>query len=100
MPLPIAREAAHELADDGEERQRGKGQRTPIQLEARGYIDVVHRRLFQSFVLVGRLWNVVRVEVGQRGIGGVKGKDAGLVDGDGDFEGAIEVGSQPAAQHR
>ena len=94
VPLPIAREAAHELADNGEERQSRQRQWPAIQLEARSNIDVVHRRLLQSLVAVGGLWSIVVIELGQLGIGGVEGKDAGLVDGDGDFERAVEVGSQ------
>lgn len=46
---------------------------------------------------VGGLGDVVGIELGQLGIGGVEGKDARLVDGDGDFEGLVEVGSQPVA---
>lgn len=96
MTLPIAGEAAHELADDGEERQCWQRQWPAIQLEAGSNIDVVYRSLLQSLVAVGGLWNIVGIEVRQLGIGGVEGKDARLVDGDGDFESAVEVGSQPA----
>jgi hypothetical protein len=64
VSLPIAGKAAHELADDGEERQCWERQWPPVQLEARSYIDIVYRGLLQSFVLVGRLGNIVRIEVG------------------------------------
>ena len=102
MALPVGWVFAHELADDGEDGHGGEGQGTPVEGESGGDIDVVDGAFLGLDFFrgpVGLGFGYMIGEIGQLGESCVEGVGAGFVDGDGDFEGAVEVGDEPGGNN-
>ena len=93
VTLPVGGVLAHELADDREDGEGGEREWSSIELKSGSDIDVVQLSLLQVILFRGTGSGLFR-EAGELSVCCVEGEGAGMVDGDGDFDCAVEIGSQ------